>query len=226
MPLRFPKRAWLVLVRARRGDPARCRRDEIAALRRLQRSAAAEVIDERKQGRCGDHFAAGPRRFRSARFGTNEGGAHAVRGHGRRQCAGRGRESAIESDFAEADNAIERVERQRADSGHHRERNREIVVGAFFRQIGGREIDDEAPGGDREANGSECRAHAFARFGDGFIPKANDDDAVRAAGELDLYFHAARFEPGERDGGYICACLHGAHLYPQAGLQTVPEVSP
>ena len=80
------------------------------------------------------------RRFRAARFRTNERRAQAVRRHRCRQRARRWRKRAIEAHFAEAHDTVERIVRQGADGGHHGERNRQIVMGPLFRHVGRREI--------------------------------------------------------------------------------------
>jgi hypothetical protein len=195
--------------------------DEIAALRGLQGDAAAEMIDQNEKRRRGDAFATGPRRFRSARFRTHERGVNAVRGHCRRQGPWRIRKRAIKPKFGETHDAIERIARQGADRGHRRQHNGQILVRPLFRQIGGREIDDQTPGRDSKANRSEGGAHTLAAFGDGFIAQADDDDSRLAAGELDLDLNRPGFEPREGDRHDAGARPHNPRLYPQTGLQAV-----
>lgn len=144
-----------------------------------------------------------------------------MRRHRRRQRARRRRQRAVETDFAEADHAVERVVRQRADRGHHRQRDRQIVMRALFRHVGGGEIDDQPPGRNGQADRGESGAYALARFGNGLIAQADDDDAVRPARELNLDLDPARFEPLERHRGRIGACLHNDRLYPQTEALTV-----
>ena len=127
-------------------------RDKVTALRRLQGSATAKVIDEREQRWRGNHFAASPRGFRAARIWTNERGVHALRSHCCGQRAGCGRKRAIESEFTERDDVFERINGQRADRRHHRHRDGQIVVRALLRQIGGCEIDDQTARGNGQSD--------------------------------------------------------------------------
>jgi hypothetical protein len=69
------------------------------------------------------------------RVGSDRGG----------QDAGNRRDRAVETEFAEHGEAGERVVRDGADGGHQSKRDRQIVVAAFLRQIGWREIDGDAP---------------------------------------------------------------------------------
>src|SRR5215207_7930019 len=50
---------------------------------------------------------------------------------------------AIEPEFAEHGKAVERIRRDCADRGHQAQRDRQVVMAAFLRQIGRREIDGD-----------------------------------------------------------------------------------
>jgi hypothetical protein len=59
--------------------------------------------------------------------------------------------------------------RQRADGGHQPERNRQIVMADFLRQVGGRQINGDAARRQRQPRGDQGGAHALLGFGDRFI---------------------------------------------------------
>ena len=59
--------------------------------------------------------------------------------------------------------------RDGADRRHQAERDRQVVVAALLGQVGGREIDGDAAGRQREARGDQRRAHPLARFRDGLV---------------------------------------------------------
>jgi hypothetical protein len=114
---------------------------------------ALEMIGELYEGSCRNDLdvRAGPGRFRSAgcrahqalaaRVGTDGGGKH----------AGDRRDRAIEAEFAEHGEARDGVMRNGADGRHQPKRDRQVVVTAFFRQVGGRKIDGDTAGRQRQA---------------------------------------------------------------------------
>ena len=67
-----------------------------------------------------------------------------IGGDRRGQHAGDGRDGAVEGQFAERHVVAELIAGDRADRRHQRQRDRQIVVAAFLRQVGRREIDDDA----------------------------------------------------------------------------------
>ena len=78
----------------------------------------------------------------------------------------------------------------------------------LLRHVGGREIDDQTPRRDSEPDRRKGCTHALARFRNGLVAKPDDDDAVRAAGELHLHFDSTGFEAGESYGDCVGAGLH------------------
>jgi hypothetical protein len=91
---------------------------------------------------------------------------------GRQRARDRG-DRAVEAELPQHREAGERVARDGADRGHQAERDRQIVVTAFLRHVGGREIDGDAPGRQRQPRGDERRADALARLGDGLVRQAH-----------------------------------------------------
>ena len=100
-----------------------------------QRLQAFEVVDELEQvGRREDrHVGRGPRRFRAARAGTDQPLTKRVCPDGCRERARDRGDGAVERQLAQHAIAFDGVRRHRADRSHHPERDREIVMAAFFR---------------------------------------------------------------------------------------------
>jgi hypothetical protein len=93
--------------------------------------------------------------------------------------------------------------RHRADCGHQAERDRQIVVTAFLRQIGGREIDGDAARRQREARGDQRGAHALLRFGHGLVRQADDVEGRQAGRDLHLDVDRAGLDALERHRGNV-----------------------
>jgi hypothetical protein len=81
-----------------------------------------------------------------------------------RQEASDGRDRSVERKLSQ-DAIIDGVARDRTD-GHQAERDGKIVVASFLGEIGGSEIDGDAPGRKPKAYGVEGAAHALAALGD------------------------------------------------------------
>ena len=120
----------------------------------------ASWISER--GRDDLHLRARPGRFRPAGGRADQPFAARIGADRRRQHAGDRRDRAVEAELAQHREAGERVMRDRADRRHQAERDRQIVMAAFLRQVGGREIDGDAARRQREARGDQRRAHPLA----------------------------------------------------------------
>ncbi len=88
--------------------------------------------------------------------------------------AGHRCDRAVETELAQHREAGERVVRDRADRGHQAERDRQIVVAAFLRQIGRREIDGDAAGRQREPRCDQRGADALLRLGHRLVGQPND----------------------------------------------------
>jgi hypothetical protein len=108
--------------------------------------------------------AAGPDQSFLARIGPDRG-----RQHTRNR-----RNRAVEAEFAEHREACERIGRKCPDCGHQAQRDRQIVVAAFLRQIGGREIDGDAARGQRQPRGDQRRTNSFPRFRHRLVGQADD----------------------------------------------------
>ena len=93
---------------------------------------------------------------------------------------------------------FERVVRHRADRRHQAERDRQVVVAAFLRQVGGREIDGDAARRQREAGGDQRGAHALLRFGHRLVRQADDVEGGQARRDLHLHVDRAGLDALER----------------------------
>jgi len=89
-----------------------------------------------------------PRRFGAADGGAETFAAPIGADRGGQHARDRG-DRAVEAELAQHRKAGERVARDRADRGHQAQRDRQIVMAAFLRQVGGREVDGDAPGRQR-----------------------------------------------------------------------------
>ena len=112
-----------------------------------------------------------------------------------------GGDRAVEAEFAEHRETGKRVVRNGADRRHQAERDRQIVVAAFLRQIGGREIDGDAAGRQRQARGDHRRAYPLARFGDGLVGQADNGEGRQSRRDLHLHIDGAGLDALERDRG-------------------------
>ena len=114
-----------------------------------------------------------------------------------------GGDGAVEGKFAERDEIAELVAGHGADRRHQRERDRQVVVAAFLRQVGRREIDDDALRRQRQAGRMERGADALAAFADRLVGQADDDEDRHARRDLHLDVDGNRLDALERDRGDV-----------------------
>ena len=72
-------------------------------------------------------------------------------------------------------------------------------MAAFLGQVGGREIDGDAFGRQRQPGGDQGRADSLTRFRHRLVGEANDHERHIAGCDLDLHVHRARLDTLERD---------------------------
>ena len=89
----------------------------------------------------------------------------------------------------------------RADRGHQAERDRQVVMAAFLGQVGGREIDGDAAGRQRQAGGDQRRAHPLLGFRHRLVGQADDVEGRQAGRDLHLHVDGAGLDALERHGG-------------------------
>ena len=103
----------------------------------------------------------------AARIGADGGGKN----------AGDRGDRAVEAELAQHREARQRVVRNGADRRHQPERDRQVVVASFLGQVGGREIDGDAPRRQRQPGRDHGRAHALARFRYRLVGQPDDVNA-------------------------------------------------
>ena len=170
-------------------------------LRPRQHLRALEMIGELNERRRRDDFDVGarPGGFRPAGRRAHQAFAARIGADGGGQHAGDRRDRAVEAELAEHGEAGQRVVRDGADGGHQAERDRQIVVAAFFGQVGRREVDGDAARRQREARGGQRRAHPLARFGDRFVGQADDVESRQPRRDLDLDIDGTNLDAFERN---------------------------
>jgi len=166
-------------------------------LRSRQHLRAFKMVGDLDQRFCRDDLdiRARPGGLRSARRRTDQAFLARIRADRGRQHARHGGDRAIESEFAEHGKAVERIRWDRADRGHQAERDRQIIMAAFLRQIGRREIDRDPPRRQRQPRGDQRRAHPLARLGHRLVGKTHDRKRRQAGRDLHLHVDRAGLDP-------------------------------
>ena len=166
-------------------------------LRARQHLRALKMVGDLDQRFCRDDLdiRARPGGFRAACRGTDQAFLARIGADRGRQYARHRRDRAVEPELAEHGKAVERVRRDRADRGHQAERDRQIVMAAFLRQIGRREIDGDPPRRQRQPRGDQRRAHPLARLGNRLVREADDRKRRQARRDLHLHVDRAGLDP-------------------------------
>ncbi len=86
----------------------------------------------------------GPGGFRAAGRRTDQALSAIMRRHRRRQHPGYRGERAVEGEFTEHGEAVERIGRDGADRGHDAQRDRQVEMAALLGHVRRREIDGDA----------------------------------------------------------------------------------
>ena len=168
-----------------------------------QHLRAFEVVGDLDQRMRGDDLdiRARPGRFRAAGRRTNQAFVTRVGADRGRQRTRHRRDRSVEAEFAKHGKAIERVRRDRADRSHQAERNRQIVMAAFLRQIGRRQIDDDSPCWQRQPRGDQRRADPLAGLGYRLVRQTHNRECRQSRRDLHLHVYRAGFDPFKGDSG-------------------------
>ena len=117
------------------------------------------------------------------------------------------------AELAQHGEARERVRRDGADRRHQPERDRQIVMAAFLRQVGGREVDGDAPRRQREPGRDQRRAHPLARLRHRLVGQADDVERRQPRRHLHLDIDGAGLDALERHCrdalDHACPCSRG-----------------
>ena len=127
--------------------------------------------------------------------------AERVRADRRRQHAGDRRDPSVERKFAEHHMIGDAVGGDRAHRHHQPERDRQVVVAAFLRQVGGREVDGDALRRQRQAGGVQRRVHPLAALGDRLVGQADDVEHRLSRRHQHLHVDRNRLDALKGDGG-------------------------
>lgn len=73
-------------------------------------------------------------------------------------------------------------------------------MAALLRQIGGREVDGDPLGGQRDGERAQRAAHPVARLGHRLVGQADDGKARQAGGDGALHLDQPSLDPLEGDG--------------------------
>ncbi len=160
---------------------------------------APQMIDElQERARRDDvHVGRGPCCLRAAGCGTDQTLIASVCRNGGRKHAGNRCQRTIKPEFADHHEAFRGIRWNRADRRHEAERDRQIVMTAFLRQVGGREIDGDALRRKREARSDQCGANALARLRNGLVGKAHNIECGKPGCDLHLYVNGSRLDAFE-----------------------------
>ena len=83
-------------------------------------------------------------------------------------------------------------------------------MAAFLDDIGRREVDDDAPGRQRQADRGQGGADPFPRLRHRLVRQADDDERGQPAHHLDLHLDVENVDTVERDG--VDARNHGGSI--------------
>ena len=101
-----------------------------------------------------------------------------ARQNGDGQHAGDGAHAAVEAELADQEKAAEVVRAQRAIGAEDADGDGQVEAGAFFLEIGGREVDGDEGGRDVEAGVLDGGADAVAAFAHGGVGQADGVEVI------------------------------------------------
>ena len=163
--------------------------------RRRQDRLTLEMIEQRQQVTRRQHFhIPGPCRFRTLQ-GRADQAEIPSRGMKRRQQHARGGgESPVQRQLANHDIACQRLGIDNAHGAKQRQRDRQVIVGARLRQIGGRQIDRDPLGRQRKPHRRDRGAHPLAALRDRLVRQTDHVEGGQAGCNLTLHLDAARLQ--------------------------------
>ncbi len=183
-------------------------------LRARQHLRAFKMVGDLDERFCRDDLDIGarPGGLRAARRRTDQAFLARIRPDRGRQYTGDGGDRAIEPELAEYGKAVECIRRDRADRSHQAERDRQIVMAAFLRQVGRREVDDDPARRQRQPRGDQRRAHPFPRLRHRLVRKTHDRKRRQAGRDLHLHVDRPRLDALKRYGrnprNHACPLFH------------------
>ena len=167
--------------------------------RRRQDLGPAEMVHEADQrGRGQDAGVPGPGGLSAAGLRADEPQAEGARRHRRRQGAGRRDDASIEGELPHRRPVGQRVGGHHPHGRHHRQGDGQVVVAAFFGQVGGRQVADDPAAGQRQAEAGEGGPDPLAALAHRLVAEPHHDEGELTLGELHLHIHGPRLHPLER----------------------------
>ena len=174
---------------------------DLAGHRRRQDRLPLEMREQRQEVGRPEHLdASGPRCFGSLRRRADQSALDAARVNRGEQHAGRRRHPPVEPELADDDIARQRLGIDHPHRAQQCERDRQVVVRAFLRQVGGRQVHRDHLRRQRQADRGDRRAHALAALADRLVGQADDDEARHAGRDLALHLDPARIDAEIGDG--------------------------
>ena len=158
----------------------------------------------------------GPGCFRSAGRRTHQALAPRIGADRRRQHPGDCRNRTVQPEFAQNGKAGQRIVRNGTDRRHQAEGDRQIVVATFLGQVGGSQIDGDAPRRQSQARSDQRRTHPLARLGHRLVGQADNGESRHPRRDLDLDVDGPHLDALERNRGDALDHLPGP---PCQGLQ-------
>ena len=160
--LQRPLGALLALDVARSRPPVPSRTGQARPREDL---VSAEMVGKRDQGARREDLQSRAAQAASGRTGrADQASAQRIGADGGGQGAGHRRDRSIETQLADDGAAGKGIGRDRADGRHEPKRDRQIVVAAFLGKVGGREVDGDAAGRERQTRCRQSPAHPLAAF--------------------------------------------------------------
>ena len=169
------------------------RRLGLTRLRRGQALGAFEVVQQRDQIGRGNHLdPARPARLAALSRRANKPFLDTARMKRGEQHAGRGDHPAIERQFADRDVIADLLKIDHAHRREQRQRDRQVVVAALLGQVGGRQVDRDPLGRQRQPQCRERGANPLAAFADRLVGQPDEEEAGDAGADLALHLDRAR----------------------------------
>ena len=96
-------------------------------------------------------------------------------------------QAAVQPQFAQRHETVQRVLGNGAQRAHQRQGDGEIVVAAFLGQVGRRQVDGDALGRQTKPRGHQGSPDTLAGFLDGLVGQADQDELWKAGRDLHLH---------------------------------------
>ena len=103
----------------------------------------------------------------------------------------------IQRQFPQRDGALHLILRDDLQRGHERQRDRQVEMAALFRQIGGRQVDRDALGRQRDRQRVHRRTHPLFRLAHRLVGQSHQVKCRHPRRQRALHFDQPRLDPFE-----------------------------